>query len=82
MAEETRIHERVLAWVRAFSREHGYPPSTREITTSLGISSTRVTHSILVDLRAEGRMDWVEGRARTLRVVDVDAKHAGTDRAR
>lgn len=70
MTESRCGADEVVAWIRSYSQEHGYSPTTREITAGLGISSTRVTHGILVDLKAEGRLEWDEGRARTLRVID------------
>lgn len=31
---------RVLAWTVAYVREHGYPPTLREIAVGVGLSST------------------------------------------
>lgn len=62
--------EAVLAFVRSWISEHGYSPSTREIVAGLDVSSTRIVHEALVELRDAGKVDWVPGQARTLRVVD------------
>lgn len=71
--------DEVLRCIRTFVVAHGYPPTTREITSALGLSSTRVTHELLVSLRDEGKVEWDEGRARTLRVLtddELDGKRA------
>ena len=33
---------KILAYIQRFSREHGYPPTIREIGEAFGISSTIV----------------------------------------
>lgn len=67
----------LLTFVRAYADEHGYPPSTREITTELGFKSVESVHRILVHLREQGLVTWVPNHARTLRVLNREP--ASTD---
>lgn len=61
--------DRVYDYVRVFIAEHGYAPSYREIQTALGLSSTRIVGQLLADLRDAGKLDWHEGKRRTLRLL-------------
>lgn len=69
MAEGEVDPQTALTQIKAFIAERGYPPTTRELTAILGLSSTRKTHELLVSLRAEGKIEWDERLARTLRVI-------------
>jgi SOS-response transcriptional repressor LexA len=61
-------HERTLAFVGEFVSEQGYGPSVREVAAALGCSiSTAAWH--LGSLKREGKLVWVPGKQRTLRVV-------------
>jgi len=59
----------VLAFLRAFVAEHGYPPSVRDIRDGCGLSSTSVVHRTLTDLEARGYIERTAGVARGLRVI-------------
>lgn len=39
----TEMQQQMLDWIRAYIRERGLPPTIREITAGLHISSTSVT---------------------------------------
>ena len=60
-----------LEFIAQFSREHGYPPTVREIQRGLGISSSSVVDYWLHRLSKEGRLTWQWGKVRTLRVVEA-----------
>ncbi len=57
-----------FAVLQAFIREHGIPPTVRELAKALGISST-AAHYRLTRLREHGLVEWEEGKSRTLRIV-------------
>jgi SOS-response transcriptional repressor LexA len=61
----------LIETVKAYIIKFGYPPSVRDLAAELGISTTR-THALLVGLREEGRVQWISGRYRTLRVIGDD----------
>ena len=46
----------ILQFIRAFTRERGYPPTIREIGKSFGISSTNGVRYYLTILEREGRL--------------------------
>lgn len=59
----------MLSAIRRLTKEHGYPPSFREIADSEGVSLT-YTHTCLSQLREQGKVDFDSTRARTLRVLN------------
>lgn len=63
----------VLAGIRRLIAAEQHPPTTREIAAELGVS-TAMAHRYLTRLRSLGMVQWDEGRARTLRIVDDDRR--------
>lgn len=60
---------RVYAFIAGFIIERGYGPTHREIVDGLGLSSTSVAAHHLSVLRRRGLVTYVDGQARTLRIV-------------
>ena len=60
----------ILDYIRAFIRKNEYPPSIREIMTTLGISSTSVVNYNLNVLVREGYITRHKELARGIRLVD------------
>jgi repressor LexA len=67
---------RVLETVRRFIEEHGYPPTVRQVAAELGLQSASGAHTSLIRLRDAGRVTWVIGQPRTLRVVTMEEEEA------
>lgn len=61
----TREHS-MLASVVMFCAEHGYSPTVGELAEAEELSRG-MAHRTLVDLRAKGRVTWVDGQNRTIR---------------
>lgn len=59
----------LLAAIRQRTREHGYPPSIRELADDLGVQSSETVHSALVRLRDQDQVSWVPNTPRTLQVT-------------
>lgn len=59
------VLEAIVAWIA----ERGYPPSLRELAGQLGFASASSLYPYLRALRSEGRVAWVDGEFRTLRVI-------------
>lgn len=59
----------LLAYIRSYVAERGYPPSTREIGEHFGLKSSSTTHNWLNRLKREGKLVSEPGKIRTLRVV-------------
>lgn len=49
--------------------DQGWTPSVRELAVELGFKSPTPILRYLERLREEGKVSWVPGKARTLRVV-------------
>jgi repressor LexA len=63
--------ERILAFVRSYSAEHGYPPSVREIALAVGLASTSAVHHHLTKLEEAGRLQKHATRSRALTVTGL-----------
>lgn len=60
----------MLDFIQRYSRDHGYPPSIREIGEAVGISSTSVVNYNLNRLVEEGYLDRHQNVSRGLRLTD------------
>jgi repressor LexA len=63
------MRDKVLAFIDAYIKEHGYSPSFREIGEALGISSTSHVSYWVTRLVLEGRLTKEPNIARSVRVV-------------
>ncbi len=59
--------EKIVRFIRDYTREHGYAPSVREIGEAVGIRSTRAVKYHLDVLVEQGVIERVAGRARGLK---------------
>jgi repressor LexA len=59
----------VVAAIRRLAKEHGYPPTIRELGDDLGITTPNGVKQHLRLLARKGWVTWEEGKARTLRLV-------------
>lgn len=48
---------KILAYIKEYMNEHGYPPSYREISDSCDIGSTSTVSIIMMRLRSEGKIE-------------------------
>ena len=70
----TARQREILAWVNAYIAEHGFSPTLREVARAFGFKGPNGAACHLRPLRLKGRLSWVDGAARTLRVIgEVDA---------
>lgn len=58
----------VVAAIAEWLAARGYPPTVRELSRTMGISTNDVFQK-LVRLRRDGVVDWDDGKCRTLRIV-------------
>jgi repressor LexA len=75
MSLSTR-QQNILDFIRRFSREHGFPPTIREIGEQVGISSTSVVSYNLNALEKKNRIERDKSVSRGLRLVEEPAPRA------
>ena len=73
MAKLTPKQQQIYDFILAFAREHGYPPSVREIAEAVGLKSPATVHFHLKGLREAGVISQAEGKTRAITVVGGDA---------
>ena len=59
----------ILSFIEKNIKEHGYPPSVREIGKSVGLSSTATVHGYLTKLEEKGYIKKENQKGRALRLV-------------
>jgi repressor LexA len=72
-ASATDKQAAILAWVRSYIAQSGFSPTIREIGKAFGIASSNGVSDHLWRLRRKGLVTWVDGRSRTLRVLEAAA---------
>ncbi len=76
----TERQRRVLSFIETHIREHGFPPTIREIGRHLNIKSTNGVSDHLNALQKKGFLTRAGGKSRTLQVVrDVDVRDGVVD---
>ncbi len=69
----TERQRRILDVIRAFTVEHGYPPSVREIGERVGLSSSSTIHAHLKALERRGLISRDPTKPRALRSAGMAA---------
>ena len=69
--------KRIVEYIAATVREHGYPPSVREIAAAVGLASTSAVHHHLSALEREGVLERDATQSRALRLKPGAALAAG-----
>lgn len=71
--------EEIYHYITCHIREHGYPPTVREICAELSIRSTSTVHRYLKELVSEGRIEMAENQNRAITLTENPNKApAGT----
>ena len=73
MGKLTPKQQQIYDYILAFSDEHGYPPSVREIAEAVQLKSPATVHFHLKGLREAGYISQAEGKTRAITVVGGDA---------
>jgi SOS-response transcriptional repressor LexA len=63
----------LLAEIDRLTHAKGYPPTRRELADSLGTGLNNV-QQMMTRLRRDGVIEWVDGAARTIRIVEGSLK--------
>ena len=62
----TRKQAEIYEFILQFSKEHGYPPSVREISAAVHLKSPSTAHFHLKKLEAEGYIQKDDGKTRAI----------------
>ncbi len=65
----TKRQEDVLNYIKKYVVDHGFPPSTREIGSALGLSSPATVHTHLKKLEEAGCIRKTNAKFRTIEIV-------------
>jgi len=68
----TPRQQEVLAWISGYIDVHGFSPTIRQIGHAFGWTVNGVVCH-LRPMKKKGWITWIEGEARTLRVIGGDA---------
>ena len=66
MGNLTPKQQRIYDFIQAFTAQHGYPPSVREIGAAVGLKSPSTVHFHLKGLEEAGVILKAEGKIRHL----------------
>jgi repressor LexA len=69
----TDRRQQIYTAIRTATQHNGYPPTIREIADAIGASHGCVATHLDV-MRANGDVDWEDGRGRTLRLLPKAAE--------
>lgn len=70
MAKLTAKQQQIYDYIVAFSSEHGYPPSVREIGVAVGLKSPSTVHFHLKGLEEAGVIIKAEGKTRAITLAE------------
>jgi repressor LexA len=66
----TEAQQELFDWLVEYIREHQHSPSIRQMMRAMNLKSPAPVQSRLEHLRNKGYIDWEEGQARTIRVLN------------
>lgn len=69
MADLSPRQQRIMDFIREHVREHGYPPSVREIGTAVELRSSSTVHGHLARLEAKGYLRHDPTKPRTIELL-------------
>jgi repressor LexA len=79
MAELTEKQQQIYNYILAFSAQHGYPPSVREIGAAMGMKSPSTVQFHLNCLRKAGVIQKVKGKTRSLTAAGQRPRSVGEE---
>jgi repressor LexA len=65
----TVAQQELYDWLAEYVRQYQHSPSIRQMMQAMNLKSPAPVQSRLEHLRAKGYIDWTEGKARTIRIL-------------
>ena len=75
-AKISKRQQSIYDFICAYTKDHGYPPSVREIGAAVGLASPSTVHMHLKSLEDKGYIHRDSNKPRTIEVVDDGAATA------
>jgi repressor LexA len=69
LIELSPVQKELFDWLVHYIFENQHPPSIRQMMKAMGLRSPAPVQSRLKHLQKKGYIDWTEGRARTIRIL-------------
>jgi repressor LexA len=70
MENLTIAQQQLYDWIKEYINTNNHSPSIREMMIAMNLRSPAPIQSRLERIRAKGYLDWTEGQARTIRIVN------------
>jgi repressor LexA len=71
----TKRQQEIFDFIKAYSRDHGYPPTVRDIGKAIGLTSSSTVHAHLANLEKLGALRRDPTKPRAMEILDK-AKNA------
>lgn len=69
MESLTEAQQQLYDWLAQYVRQYQHSPSIRQMMQAMNLKSPAPIQSRLEHLRAKGYIEWTEGKARTIRIM-------------
>lgn len=66
----TEAQQELYDWLTEYIRQHQHSPSIRQMMQAMNLKSPAPIQSRLEHLRFKGYIEWTEGKARTIRILN------------
>ncbi|MEK4715218.1 LexA family protein [Sporosarcina sp. FSL K6-5500] len=60
----------IFEFIKSYIAENRYSPTTREITSGIGLNSSSTVHGHLVKMRKNGYINYIDSFPRTISIVE------------
>lgn len=60
----------LIGYIHQYTADMGYPPTYREMSDAIGVSSTETVYRYLKILRDQGAVTWQDHKPRTVKVIN------------
>lgn len=68
MNQGSLMRESIRYFIIQYAKDHGYPPSFREIGEGVDLCSSSSVYAHMKRMREEGMIDYIDGAPRTITV--------------
>lgn len=73
--------QQIFDFISTYASQHGYPPSVREIGSSVGLKSPSTVHMHLQTLEEKGLIKRIANKSRTIELVSDATQKASSEKA-